>query len=72
MHMRQGAEEGTLWTRKPLQKNQCGRGFLRLRGAPASALSHRRAIWLADVAQSQHLVILGNEQGQARAQGLLQ
>lgn len=32
----------------------------------------RGAIWPTDVAQSQPLVFLGNEQGQERAQGLLQ
>lgn len=41
-------------------------------GAPALALSHGGAIWPSDMAQSQTLVFLGNEQGQERAQELLQ
>lgn len=56
----------------PSRKNECGRGFASRPRAQASALFHCSAIWLTDVAQSLALVFLGNEQGQERAQGLLQ
>lgn len=39
-------------------------------GAPTSAISQGSAIWLADVAYSQPLGLLGNEQDQEKAQGL--
>ena len=72
MYLGEGAEEGELWVRKPLREDWRGVVGVYSHGAPTSAVSQDSAIWLADVACSQPLGLLGNEQDQERAQGLLQ